>query len=115
MSSSTLHLASAVTRGCLYERNPRIPSFKSPAFSNSHPCRCNYNAGNGKLAMNNASFKTKPKTQRRRLLCTSQLAEYAPTTSAVYGFLLLSGGLFACKLFIYFYKTKISSFLFTFA
>ncbi|BBH03572.1 Transmembrane proteins 14C [Prunus dulcis] len=63
--------------GCLYERNPRTPSFKSPAFSNSHPYRCNYNAGDGKLAMNNASFKTKPKTQRRRFLCTSQLAEYA--------------------------------------
>ncbi|PQP94799.1 protein FATTY ACID EXPORT 4 chloroplastic [Prunus yedoensis var. nudiflora] len=95
MSSSTLHLASAVTRRFLYERNPRIPSSKSPAFSNPHPYHCNYNAGNGKLAMNNAGFKTKPKTQRRRFLCTSQLAEYAPTTSTVYGFLLLSGGLFA--------------------
>ncbi|XVE58226.1 hypothetical protein DITRI_Ditri04bG0153000 [Diplodiscus trichospermus] len=40
----------------------------------------------------------KPKsysTSRRRLCCKSQLADFAPVTSAAYGILLFSGGLFA--------------------
>ncbi|XVF10230.1 hypothetical protein REPUB_Repub07fG0164900 [Reevesia pubescens] len=40
----------------------------------------------------------KPKSysrSRRRLCCKSQLADFAPVTSAAYGILLFSGGLFA--------------------
>ncbi|XP_050151885.1 protein FATTY ACID EXPORT 4, chloroplastic [Malus sylvestris] len=95
MSSYTLHLASPATRNCLYEHRRRIPTFKSPAFSHPHPFRCDYAAGNGLLAASNTSFRAVPKTHHRRFSCTSQLAEMAPATSAVYGFLLLSGGFFA--------------------
>jgi hypothetical protein len=43
----------------------------------------------------------------RSLGCKCQLADIAPVTSAVYGVILLGGGLFACKK-----NLKISSFFF---
>lgn len=42
------------------------------------------------------------KSNRRPLGCRSQLADLAPATSAVYGALLLGGGLFACQYFTLF-------------
>ncbi|KAK9926484.1 hypothetical protein M0R45_023712 [Rubus argutus] len=95
MASATLNLG----RGYLYQHHSTVPRSKSPAFSNPKPFLGDFIVGNGKLTVNNAtSLGAKPKAAsnpRRRFSCTSNLAEYAQTTSAVYGFLLLSGGFFA--------------------
>ena len=40
-------------------------------------------------------------SKRRRLGCKCQLADLAPVTSAAYGVILLGGGLFACKNWIF--------------
>lgn len=50
-----------------------------------------------------AARLTKSKSRSRSIFrCSSQLAELGPATSAAYGFLLLGGGLFACKLLHFF-------------
>ncbi|KAM5571455.1 protein FATTY ACID EXPORT 4, chloroplastic [Rosa sericea] len=96
MASATFNFP----RVYLYQHHSTNPRSKSPAFiSNPKPFRCDFIVGNGKLVVDNAtSLSTKAKAAsnpRRRFSCTSNLAEYAQTTSAVYGFLLLSGGFFA--------------------
>lgn len=115
MASATLNLV----RGCLYQHPSTVPRSKSPAFSNLKPFLCDFIVGNGKLTVNNAtSLGTKPKAAsnpRRRFSCTSNLAEYAQTTSAVYGFLLLSGGFFACKLLVSSINTPTDFFFFFFS
>ncbi|XP_050377649.1 protein FATTY ACID EXPORT 4, chloroplastic [Argentina anserina] len=79
----------------LYHHHSTTPRSKSPhAFSNPNRFRCDFIAG-----QNATSLGTKAKVAyskpHREFSCTSNLAEYAQTTSAVYGFLLLSGGYFA--------------------
>lgn len=106
MASATLNLA----RGYLYQHHSTVPRSKSPAFSNPKPFHCDFIVGNGKLTVNNATTLG-ASNPRRRFSCTSNLAEYAQTTSAVYGFLLLSGGFFACKLLISSIKTPTDIFL----
>lgn len=109
MASATLNLA----RGYLYQHHSTVPRSKSPAFSNPKPFHCDFIVGNGKLTVNNATTLG-ASNPRRRFSCTSNLAEYAQTTSAVYGFLLLSGGFFACKLLISSIKTRSFFFFFFF-
>lgn len=55
------------------------------------------------------SGPTDPNT--RPLVCRSQLAELAPATSAVYGVLLLGGGLFACQHFPHVFPSMLKCFL----
>ncbi|GLU17663.1 hypothetical protein SLE2022_340200 [Rubroshorea leprosula] len=57
----------------------------------------NYQNGRSKdsLGIRSRDCKLKPKSNSRRLCCNSLLADFAPTASAAYGVLLLSGGVFA--------------------
>ncbi|XP_022738933.1 protein FATTY ACID EXPORT 4, chloroplastic-like [Durio zibethinus] len=79
---------------------PAIAAAKGASSSNSndHPKFPSVNHQNGKSIHVVGICLRKPKSHsrsKRRLPCKSQLADFAPVTSAAYGILLFSGGLFA--------------------
>ncbi|XVF12797.1 hypothetical protein REPUB_Repub08aG0150900 [Reevesia pubescens] len=80
---------------------PAIAASKGASFSNSNqhpklPSLINHQHGKSKDLVGICLRKPKPcSSTRRKLCCKSQLADFAPVTSAAYGVLLFSGGLFA--------------------
>lgn len=79
---------------------PAIGAAKGATNSNHHPKfpPLNHRTLQSKDLVGICLRKPKSYSTRstRRLCCKSQLADFAPVTSAAYGILLFSGGLFAC-------------------
>ncbi|XP_021298049.1 protein FATTY ACID EXPORT 4, chloroplastic [Herrania umbratica] len=77
---------------------PAIAAAKGASNSNEHPKFLPLNLQNGKSKDLVGICLRKAKScsgTRRRFCCKSQLADFAAVTSAAYGVLLFSGGLFA--------------------
>ncbi|OMO86797.1 hypothetical protein COLO4_20927 [Corchorus olitorius] len=66
-------------------RNPKFPS-------SNHQILKSKDVFGSRICLRKAKSYS---TARKRLCCKSQLAEFAPVTSAAYGIILFSGGLFA--------------------
>jgi len=79
-------------------RFPTLSSYNKDIISTTLPGFSSFSClRNGRRSNSSATCISK----RRRLGCKCQLADLAPVTSAAYGVILLGGGLFACKNWIF--------------
>ena len=92
-----------------YSSSLPITAPATGCFQEHHHLKCgavalNVNWSNSYQYARMSKSKSKVSSSRILFRCNSQLADLAPATSAAYGLLLLGGGLFACKLFHFFFK-----------